>query len=102
MAGNGRRGGGHGMATTATDSGSPTLYCGPWYGRSPFFEATRRAGCTAYDIYNHMYLPGYYDDPIVEYWHLLNHVTVWDVSVERIVEISGPDALAFKIGRAHV
>ena len=39
-----------------------------------------------------MYLPGYYDDPITEYWHLLNNVTVWDVAVERIIEISGPDA----------
>ena len=37
---------------------SATLYFGPWYRKSPFFEATRRAGCTAYDIYNHMYLPG--------------------------------------------
>jgi len=36
---------------------SATLYFGPWYRRSPFFDATRRAGCTAYDIYNHMYLP---------------------------------------------
>ena len=42
-----------------------------------------------------MYLPGYYADPIEEYWHLLNAVTVWDVSVERIVEITGPDASAF-------
>lgn len=71
---------------------SATLYFGPWYRRSPFFEATRRAGCTAYDVYNHMLLPGYYDDPIVEYWALLNDVTVWDVAVERTVEISGPDA----------
>ena len=36
-------------------------------------------GCSAYDIYNHMYLPGYYADPIEEYWALLNDVTVWDV-----------------------
>jgi aminomethyltransferase len=42
-----------------------------------------------------MYLPGYYADPIEEYWHLLNAVTVWDVSVERIVEITGPDASTF-------
>ena len=40
-----------------------------------------------------MYLPGYYDDPVEEYWALLNDVTLWDVSVERIVEITGPDAL---------
>jgi glycine cleavage system aminomethyltransferase T len=74
---------------------STTLYFGPWYRRSPYFEATIRAGCTAFDIYNHMYLPAYYGDPIEEYWHLLEHVTLWDVGVERVLEISGPDALAF-------
>src|SRR5207237_736362 len=30
-----------------------------------------------------------------EYWALLRDVTVWDVAVERVVEISGPDALEF-------
>ena len=71
---------------------SATIYFGPWYRRSPFFDATRRAGCTAYDVYNHMLLPAYYDDPVVEYWALLNDVTVWDVAVERTVQVSGPDA----------
>jgi glycine cleavage system aminomethyltransferase T len=71
---------------------SATIYFGPWYRRSPFFEATRRAGCTAYDVYNHMLLPAYFDDPIVEYWALLNDVTVWDVAVERTVQIAGKDA----------
>ena len=71
---------------------SATLYFGPWYRKSPMFEATRRAGCTAYDIYNHMYLPGYYDDPEVEYYALNNDVTLWDVGVERTVQVSGPDA----------
>jgi aminomethyltransferase len=71
---------------------SATLYFGPWYRRSPFFEATRRAGCTAYDIYNHMYLPAYFDDPVAEYWLLSQGVTMWDVGVERTVEVSGPDA----------
>jgi aminomethyltransferase len=71
---------------------SATLYFGPWYRRSPFFDATRRAGCTAYDIYNHMLLPGYYDDPDVEYRHLNEGVVVWDVGVERTVQVSGPDA----------
>jgi len=74
---------------------SATIYFGPWYRRSPFFDATRRAGCTAYDVYNHMLLPAYFDDPVVEYWALLNDVTVWDVAVERTVEISGPDADRF-------
>ncbi|HEX6230390.1 MAG TPA: glycine cleavage T C-terminal barrel domain-containing protein [Actinomycetota bacterium] len=74
---------------------SATIYFGPWYRRSPFFEATRRAGCTAYDVYNHMLLPAYYDDPVTEYWALLNDVTVWDVAVERTVEIAGRDADRF-------
>jgi glycine cleavage system aminomethyltransferase T len=74
---------------------SSTLYFGPWYRRSPFFEKTLEAGASAYDIYNHMYLPGYYADPVEEYWALLNGVTVWDVSVERIVEITGPDSSEF-------
>src|SRR5437773_9649595 len=42
-----------------------------------------------------MYPPGYHADPVEEYWALLNDVTVWDVSVERIVEISGSDASTF-------
>jgi glycine cleavage system aminomethyltransferase T len=79
----------------APGSASTTLYFGPWYRKSPFFEKTLEAGCSAYDIYNHMYLPGYYSDPVEEYWALLNGVTIWDVAVERIVEITGPDASAF-------
>jgi aminomethyltransferase len=42
-----------------------------------------------------MFLPTCYDDLEAEYWKLLNDVAVWDVSVERQVEISGPDALTF-------
>src|SRR5262245_3545413 len=86
------------MTSTTANGRKPTsatLYFGPWYRRSPFFEKTLAAGASAYDIYNHMYLPGYYADPIEEYWALLNDVTVWDVSVERIVEITGTDASAF-------
>ena len=75
--------------------GQSTLYFGPWYRKSPFFEATRRAGCRSYDIYNHMYIPGLYTDPFEEYWHLINHVTLWDVGVERQVEISGKDGYKF-------
>ena len=37
------------LATPAT-SDSSTLYFGPWYRRSPFFEKTLEAGCIAYDI----------------------------------------------------
>ena len=62
--------------------------------RSPYFEATQRYGCKGYTVYNHMYLPNCYSDPVKEYWKLVHDVTLWDVSVERIVEISGPDGFA--------
>ncbi len=63
--------------------------------RSPFFEATQRWGARAYTVYNHMLFPVNFDDLEAEYWHLVNHVTLWDVSVERQVEITGPDAFRF-------
>ena len=63
--------------------------------RSPFFEATQRHGAKAYTVYNHMLFPVCFDDMEAEYRHLLEHVTLWDVSVERQVEITGPDAFAF-------
>ena len=72
-----------------------TFYIQPWYRKSPYFDSTRRAGCRSWGLYNHMLLPTLYDDPITEYWALLNGVTMWDVAVERCVEISGPDAFEF-------
>lgn len=63
--------------------------------RTPYFDATQRYGAKGYTVYNHMLFPICYADLEEEYWHLLNHVTLWDVSVERQVEITGPDAFAF-------
>jgi glycine cleavage system aminomethyltransferase T len=68
------------------------FYVQPWYRKSPYFEATRRHGCKSWGLYNHMLLPTLYADPVTEYWALVNDVTVWDVAVERCVEIAGPDA----------
>ena len=69
-----------------------TFYVQPWYRKSPYHEATKRHGCVSWGLYNHMLLPTLYDDPVTEYRALLEDVTIWDVSVERCVEISGPDA----------
>ncbi len=69
-----------------------TFYVQPWYRKSPYFDATKRHGCTSWGLYNHMLLPTLYDDPITEYWALVNDVTLWDVAVERCVELRGPDA----------
>jgi glycine cleavage system aminomethyltransferase T len=71
------------------------VQCGARLRRSPFFEAEQRHGPLGYTVYNHMLFPIRYDDLVAEYWHLLNHVTLWDVAVERQVEITGPDAFQF-------
>lgn len=72
-----------------------TIQRGARLRRSPFFNSTLKEGCWSYTVYNHMFLPTGYDDLEKEYTKLLNDVTVWDVSVERQVEITGPDGLAF-------
>jgi len=63
--------------------------------RTPYFEATQRHGARGYTVYNHTLFPICYDEPEVEYHALLNDVTLWDVGVERNVEITGPDAARF-------
>ena len=63
--------------------------------RSPYFAATQRAGCLGYTVYNHMLLPIRYADFEAEYQRLLADVTLWDVSVERNVEIAGRDGAKF-------
>jgi glycine cleavage system aminomethyltransferase T len=63
--------------------------------KSPYFYASRRHGVQMYAVYNHTYHPRHYGDPVEEYWQLLNGVTLWDVGVERQIEISGPDAFEF-------
>jgi glycine cleavage system aminomethyltransferase T len=63
--------------------------------KSPYFYSSRKHGVAMYSVYNHTYHPRHYGDPIGEYWALLNGVTLWDVGVERQVEITGPDAFDF-------
>ena len=72
-----------------------TFYTASWYRRSPYWRRTVEAGCTSWDLYNHMLIPTLYDDDEAEYWHLVEHVGLWDVAVERQVEITGPDAARF-------
>ncbi len=63
--------------------------------RTPYYEATQRYSPLGYTVYNHMYFPIRFDAFEKEYEALLNDVTLWDVSVERCLEISGPDGLKF-------
>ena len=65
---------------------------GPRERKSPFFDSTVADGVTHFTIYNHMYMPVSYGDPDAEYRRLLEKVAMWDVAVERQVQISGVDA----------
>lgn len=73
----------------------PRILLYPRLRKSPFFWASRRHGVAMYSVYNHTYHPRHYGDPVGEYWALLNGVTLWDVGVERQIEITGPDAFEF-------
>lgn len=73
----------------------PRILLYPRLRKSPFFWASRRHGVAMYSVYNHTYHPRHYGDPVAEYWALLNGVTLWDVGVERQIEITGPDAFDF-------
>ncbi len=74
---------------------NPEVLLYPRVRKSPFFYGSRQHGVAKYSVYNHMYHARHYGDPVGEYWHLLNGVTLWDVGVERQVEITGPDAFTF-------
>ena len=63
--------------------------------KSPFFERTLAAGATQVSVYNKTYLVGGYASMESEFWSLVNDVTLWDVTCQRVVEIAGPDAFAF-------
>ncbi len=60
--------------------------------RSPYYEAAISDGAAGFTTYNRMLLPVSYGDPEAEYWQLINGVQLWDVAVQRQVQIKGPDA----------
>ena len=59
---------------------------------TPFTRRVEAAGAQAYMVYNHMLLPTVFRTREEDYWHLCEHVQVWDVSCQRQVEVVGPDA----------
>jgi glycine cleavage system aminomethyltransferase T len=63
--------------------------------RTAYYEATQKYGPKGFTVYNHMYFPIRFDTFEAEFDALLNGVTLWDVSVERCLEISGPDGFRF-------
>ncbi len=68
--------------------------------KSPYWHLSHQAGCWRATVYNRMYHPRGYVRPeqggaMVEYDALINHVTMWNVAVERQICVKGPDAEAF-------
>ena len=62
--------------------------------RTPFTNKVEELGVSDFTVVNHMLLPKGFKNTIYEdYWHLAEHVQLWDVSCQRQVQISGPDAL---------
>ena len=68
--------------------------------KSPYWHLSMRHGCWRATIYNRMYHPRGYvkredGGAMVEYEAIVNHVTMWNVAVERQAQVKGPDAEAF-------
>ena len=68
--------------------------------KSPYWQLSVEAGCWRAEVYNRVYHPRGYIRPqdggaMAEYEALVNDVTLWDVAVERQIQVKGPDAEAF-------
>lgn len=78
--------------------------------RTPFTDKVEAHGARGFSVVNHMLLPKAFERSVEEeYLHLREHVQIWDVSCQRQVEMSGPDAERLaqwmtprNIGRAKV
>ena len=60
---------------------------------TPFSKFVQQNNPKEYTVYNHMLLPTVYNSLEEDYFHLKSNVQVWDVSVQRQIQISGPDAM---------
>jgi len=68
--------------------------------KSPYWHLSAAAGCWRAEVYNRVYHPrGYIRNEdggaMAEYDALVNHVTMWNVAVERQIRVKGADAEAF-------
>lgn len=71
---------------------SPTIAKSARLRSTPFTQKIEEYGVQSYTVYNHMLLPASFHGAVDDCNHLKENVQVWDVSVERQVQIKGPDA----------
>ena len=82
----------HGHSADRAFATSPHLTLSRRLRSTPFSERVKAAGAQAYTVYNHMLIPTVFESLESDYWHLCEHVQLWDVSVQRQIELAGPDA----------
>ncbi|WP_419902905.1 dimethylsulfoniopropionate demethylase [Kiloniella sp.] len=73
---------------------TPTLSRSRRLRQTPYSDRVEACGAKAYTVYNHMLLATVFRSLEEDYQHLCENVQIWDVSCERQVEITGPDAAA--------
>ena len=59
---------------------------------TPYTNQIENYGVGGYTVYNHMLLPTFFKSVSDEYNHLKKYVQLWDVTVQRQIEVSGKDA----------
>ena len=59
---------------------------------TPYTSRLENYGVGGYTVYNHMLLPTYFKSIEDEYFHLKKDVQLWDVSVQKQIEVSGSDS----------
>lgn len=68
--------------------------------KGPYWHLSQKEGCWCHSVYNRIYHPRAYIKPedgglMKEYEYLTEHVTMWNVAVERQIQVKGPDAEKF-------
>ena len=60
---------------------------------TPYTPRIEELGVSAYSVVNRTILPKGFRKTVEEdYWHLRQHVQLWDVSCQRQIELKGPHA----------
>ena len=68
--------------------------------KGPYWHLSQKEGCWCHSVYNRIYHPRAYIKPedgglMKEYEYLTQHVTMWNVAVERQIQVKGKDAEKF-------
>ena len=57
--------------------------------KTPFSSRNEKAGVKKYTVYNNTLLPTIFKSLKDDYYHLTEHVQLWDVCAQRVIEVKG-------------